>query len=137
MLLPAPDGPTKAMVSPGATSRLKLASAALSGPRRIVKRDIVETHGAATRAGSSSGCGGALMDGPRLQQLAQALHGARGALHLAPHFGERGGGAADEAGVQQELKELPAGHRAGEHLAHAQPQDEGDAGKHQRDADRR
>ena len=77
------------------------------------------------------------MDGPRLQQLAQALHGARGALHLAPHFRERSGGTADETGVQQELKELPARHRAGEHLAHAQPQDEGDAGKHQRDADRR
>ncbi len=61
---------------------------------------------------------------PRLQQFAQALHGAGGALHLAPHFGERGGGTADEAGVQQKLQQLPAGHRAGEHLAHTQPQDE-------------
>ena len=52
---------------------------------------------------------------PRLQQLAQPLHRAGGALHLAPHFGQRGGGAADEARIHQELDELPAGHRAGEH----------------------
>ena len=75
--------------------------------------------------------------GPRLQQFAQALHGAGGALHLAPHFGERRGGAADETGVQQELEDLPARHGAGDDLAQTQPQHKGNAGKHQRYADGR
>ena len=62
--------------------------------------------------------------GPRLQQFAQALHGAGGALHLAPHLSERRGGAADETGVKQELADLPARHGAGDDLAQTQPQND-------------
>ena len=65
-----------------------------------------------TRGGSSSGCGGALIAGRASSSSRQPLHGAGRALQLAPHFRERRRRAADEGGVDQELRELPAGHRS-------------------------
>ncbi len=89
---------------PALTSRLKLSSAAMLRPRWIMERDIVEANGALHPRRQLERVLRRADDRPRLQQFAQALHGAGGALHLAPHFGERGGRAADERGVEQKLR---------------------------------
>ena len=105
-------------------------------PRRIVESDVVEMNRAAHPRRQIERLRRRADDGPRLEQLGQSLHGAGGALDLAPHLGQRGGRTADEGGVHQKLRQLPAGHGAGQHLARTQPQHERDAAEHQHDADR-
>ena len=70
-------------------------------------------------------------------QLHEPFHRTGRALHLAPLLDQRGRGARDEAGVQQELRQLTARHLARQHGARAQPQHERDRGHHQRRAERR
>jgi hypothetical protein len=99
-----------------------------------VKGDIVEANAALHPRRHFQRVLGRADDGPRLEQLAQAFHGAGRTLHLAPHLGQRGGRCAYKGGIHQKLRELTAGHRADDDLARTQPQNKGNPAEHQHDA---
>jgi hypothetical protein len=110
--LPAPDGPTRATVSPGRTVREKPFSAGRSGRPGIGEGDRRHRHLAARRARQGDGFFGRGDVGRGAHQLVDPLHGPRGLLDIAPAFAERADGPGDEDRQQDELKQGARRHGA-------------------------
>ncbi len=72
-----------------------------------------------------------------MQQFDQPFSGACGALQLSPYLRQCGDGACDENGIDQELRKLPRCHHIGAHVCRANPEDADNAGKDQKDDNRR
>ena len=102
-------------------------------PRRVMENDVLERQPPAHGAERGRGTIGLLDRGLRREQLADALHRARGALHVAPHFGERADRSRRHHGVQHELAQHAGGERAREHALRADPEHERDRAEHEHD----
>ena len=137
MVLPAPDGPTSATRSPGATLKLNRSSALRLGPQRIGEGHVAEGDLAARRLGQRLRLARRFDLRLDLQQLAQPLGGAHALRDLAPGLAQAADGGRREHGVEHELREPAAGHRSRQHVLRAVPQHADDAGKHQEDGDGR
>ena len=70
------------------------------------------------------------------EQLHQTLGCATRAHHVAPHLGEHADRACHEAGVEHERRKLARRHRAGNHIARAEPEYEHDRAEGGGDNDR-
>ncbi len=68
-----------------------------------------------------------------VEQLAEPLGSAAGALHLAPDLAHGRGGAGDEHGVEHERGERAAREAPGDHLAPARPERERDRAEAEQD----
>ena len=106
VVLPAPEGPTSATVSPGLMSSEKSFSAEMPG--RIGYSNVTFSKRTAPRAGVGKRHGLGRRFDLRLgrEQLHQAFGGAGGLLDFAPHFRERAQARGDQHGVENELAEL-------------------------------
>ena len=138
VVLPAPEGPTSATVSPGRTCRSTPWSAGVVRARGVAEGDGLEGDlalepGGQRRAGSA---------GSR-----DRVGGVRGARPCArwrrrraaarPRSSESAAtGAGDHHRVDDELDELARGHRAGADVAGADPEHGDDRGEDQEDDDR-
>ena len=90
MVLPAPEGPTSATVSPARTCRSTPSSADGLGPRRIVEGHALEARSRPGPArGSGSGSAGSRTGSVGAQELDQPLGRAGSALQFAPDLGQR------------------------------------------------
>ena len=137
VLLPAPDGPTMATVSPRATSKLTPLRAETPGRDGIGEAHVAERDACRAAAPAAAWAARGARDlGPRRQQLHQPLGGAGGLRQLAPHLGQLGHGAGREHRIEHELAEPAAGHLAADHQARAEPQHADDARDDQEDGDR-
>jgi hypothetical protein len=67
----------------------------------------------------------------RLCELDEPLHGTGGALHLVPHFRERGGRHAHVACVDEKLAQLAERHAARQHAMRPDPEHERDGAEYQ------
>ena len=128
VLLPAPDGPTMAMVSPGCGAERDAVERGQLRPARVGKAYVVELDLAAGGDGQGDGKAGELdlrLDG---QQLGEALGGAGRLADLAPDFRDLREGGAGEDRVEHELAQAADGHAAVDDGGGAEPQHAGDAG---------
>ena len=108
VLLPAPLGPTRATVSPGATSRLKRDQRRMLRPRRVAEGDVLAGAPPSRRwrAGSGSGAGGERTGELQGEQLHQALGRAGGAQQVAVDLGQHGDAADQDDHVDHRLAEV-------------------------------
>ena len=136
VLLPAPDGPTMATVSPRADLEAHAVERGDAGPRRD-RRSARRRRRCVPSGGTGSGLGraGSRDLGPRRQQLQQPLGRAGRLRQLAPHLRELGDGAGREHGIEHELAEPAAADLAADHQARAEPQDADDARHDEGDGD--
>ena len=104
MVLPAPDGPTSATVSPGSIASERSSKHSMSGARRIAKRDVVELDLHAAAGARKRARLRRVNDvGARRKQFHQPLGRTRGAHDIAPHLGEHRDARCDQHHVQHRL----------------------------------
>ena len=114
VVLPAPEGPTMATRSPGATANRQ----AVAGRNAPGGSDRKNARRAMPRA-PRGGLGKRLRDGRRAdrrlgcRQFEQAFGGAGRQLNLAPHFRQRAERRSGEHRIDDELAERAAGEAAG------------------------
>jgi len=125
VVLPAPEGPTRATLSPGAISR-QMSSRALVCGGRIAEGDVFEADRRPRRLHRRFRPGGFVDGRFRVQQFEQPLGRPGGAHHIAPHFRHGADAAGHQGRVKDEGGELASGQGAVGHLAGADPEHEDD-----------
>ena len=102
-------------------------------PARIGEADAVEGDFAARRLRHRQGRGRGGDQRLGLQDFREAAGGAGGGGDFAPDFRQLPERTRAEHGVEHELRQLPGGHDAGQHVARAEPQNPDHAGEGQKD----
>ena len=124
-------------VSPGAMSSVMLSQRGRLRARRVAEADVLEADRRLPGLRQRSRRGGLDDGGFGVQQFQQALGRAGSAHHVAPHFRHGADAARHQDRVQDERRELAAGHGAVMHLVRADPQHENDGADHRGDDQRR
>jgi hypothetical protein len=104
VVLPAPDGPTSATTSPGATASRSRAAPVIA-PRRVREVDLLEAS-APPPGGSGTGTAGSRIVRDGVDDRVQPLGGAGGALQRAPQARQLGQRAGDDERVEEERRQL-------------------------------
>ena len=110
MLLPAPDGPTSAIVSPALTRNDTASRAGDIRAGGIFERHVLERDRTERRLRQRNRVLGRADFGHRRHHLGKPLGRAGGLADFAPNFGKFGQRARREQRVEHELAEPTAGH---------------------------
>ena len=120
VLLPAPDGPTSATISPGFHHEGDIVEHVGRRARRIAKRHPSKLDAARRRL--RSGCVRFRQPGRRCQEFQQAFGGAGSTLDFAPDLAQGADGPGNDERIEDERHQLALGGAPREHVLTADPQ---------------